>query len=277
MALAEKSGVAAQGRERIDAWWVQPLLTAVVLTGFIVYATWRTFENGFFTTLPVSGYPLNPGSTAFNAGQVGDLLSPFYSPLIAVRWNLFGYWLSPALLILPFPLSFRLTCYYYRKAYYRSFFWSPPACSVQGPIERSKYTGEKFFPFILQNLHRYAFYAAFVFIFILAFDIYKSTHFVDGWGVSVGTLVLAMNVLLLSLYTFGCHSWRHLIGGRLDCFSCTPMARTRYGLWKKATFLNDKHALWAWCSLFGVMGTDLYVRLVTTGVITDFVFFKVAH
>jgi hypothetical protein len=131
------------------------------------------------------------------------------------------------------------------------------------------------FPFILQNLHRYAFYAAFVFIFILAFDIYKSTHFVDGWGVSVGTLVLAMNVLLLSLYTFGCHSWRHLIGGRLDCFSCTPMARTRYGLWKKATFLNDKHALWAWCSLFGVMLTDLYVRLVTTGVINDVVFFKV--
>lgn len=275
MALAEESGVAAQGSVRNDAWWVQPVLTALVLTGFIVYATWRTFENGFFTTLPVDGYPLNPGSIAFNAGQVGDLLSPFYSPLIAVKWNVFGYWVSPALLILPFPLSFRLTCYYYRKAYYRSFFWSPPACSVQGPIERPKYTGEKFFPFILQNLHRYAFYAAFVFIFILAFDIYKSTHFVDGWGVSVGTLVLAVNVLLLSLYTFGCHSWRHLIGGRLDCFSCTPMARTRYGLWKKATFLNDRHALWAWCSLFGVMATDLYVRLVTTGVITDLVFFKV--
>jgi len=276
MALAEKSS-AASGRERSDAWWVQPLLTVLVLTGFIVYATWRTFENGFFTTLPLDGYPPNPGSIAFQAGQVGDLISPFYSPLIAVKWNLLGYWVSPALLILPFPLSFRLTCYYYRKAYYRSFFWSPPACSVEGPINRPKYSGEKFFPFVLQNLHRFAFYAAFVFIFILAFDIYKSTHFADGWGVSVGTLVLTMNVVLLSLYTFGCHSWRHLIGGRLDCFSCTAMARTRYGLWKKATFLNDKHALWAWCSLFGVMATDLYVRLVTTGAITDFVFFKVSH
>jgi hypothetical protein len=116
-----------------------------------------------------------------------------------------------------------------------------------------------------------------VFIFLLAFDVYKSTHFVDGWGISVGTLVLLMNVLLLSMYTFGCHSWRHLIGGKLDCFSCGPMNRTRYGLWKKATFLNDRHALWAWCSLFGVMLTDLYVRMVATGVITDFVFFKVAH
>jgi hypothetical protein len=277
MALAEKTSAARNGQERTDTWWVQPLLTVLVLSGFIVYATWRTFENGFFTTLPLSSYPPNPGTAAFNAGRVGDLLSPFYSPLIAIDWKLVGYYVSPALLILPFPLSFRLTCYYYRKAYYRSFFWSPPACSVQGPIDRPKYTGEKFFPFVLQNFHRYAFYAAFVFIFILAFDVYKSTHFVDGWGVSVGTLVLLVNVVLLSLYTFGCHSWRHLIGGRLDCFSCSPMNRTRYGLWKKATFLNDNHALWAWCSLFGVMLTDLYVRMVATGAIADYVFFKVGH
>ncbi len=263
------------GSARDDAWWVQPLLTALVLSGFIVYATWRTFENGFFTTLPLDGYPANPGSIAFQAGSVGDLLSPFYSPLIAIRWDLFGFYVSPALLILPFPLSFRLTCYYYRKAYYRSFFLSPPACSVKGPVDRPKYTGEMRFPFILQNFHRYAFYAAFIFIFILAFDIYKSTHFSDGWGVSVGTLVLTMNVILLSLYTFGCHSWRHLIGGKVDCFSCGVMNRTRYGLWKRATFLNENHALWAWCSLFGVMFTDLYVRMVSTGTISDYVFFKV--
>lgn len=276
MALAEKS-VAPAGQERTDAWWVQPLLTVLVLGGFIAYATFRTFENAYFTTMPLSNYPATPGTAAFQAGRAVDLLSPFYSPLIAIDWKLAGYYISPALLILPFPLSFRLTCYYYRKAYYRAFFWSPPACSVQGPISRPKYTGEKFFPFVLQNLHRYAFYAAFAILFILAYDVYKATHMVNGWGVSVGTLILLMNVVLLSLYTFGCHSWRHLIGGKLDCFSCAPMNRTRYGLWKKATFLNDKHALWAWCSLFGVALTDVYVRLVVSGAISDPILFKVAH
>ncbi len=34
---------------------------------------------------------------------------------------------SPAFLILPFPGSFRLTCYYYRKFYYRSYFMRRPA------------------------------------------------------------------------------------------------------------------------------------------------------
>jgi hypothetical protein len=268
LAATAKDSASQSDSIRRDAWWVQPLITALVLAGFVAYATWRTFENGFFTTV---------GTSDFRAGAVGDLLSPFYSPLISVDWMIFGKHFSPALLILPFPLSFRLTCYYYRKAYYRSFFWSPPACSVKGAIDRPRYTGEKAFPFVLQNLHRFAFYAAFVFIFILAYDVFKSMHFSDGWGVSVGTLVLALNVTLLSLYTFGCHSWRHLVGGRLDCFSCDLMSKTRYGIWKKATFLNHNHALWAWCSLFGVALTDLYIRLVTTGVISDFVFFKVTH
>ena len=53
---------------------------------------------------------------------------------------------------------FRLTCYYYRKAYYRSFWLSPPACAV--PDGHKKYTGETRFPLIFQNLHRYFFYAA---------------------------------------------------------------------------------------------------------------------
>ena len=76
------------------------------------------------------------------------------------NWELFGSWwgLSPALLILIFPLGFRLTCYYYRKAYYRGFWASPPACAVAEP--HAKYTGETRFPLILQNIHRYFFYFA---------------------------------------------------------------------------------------------------------------------
>ena len=38
--------------------------------------------------------------------------------------------LSPAFLILWAPGGFRLTCYYYRKAYYRSIWLDPVACAV---------------------------------------------------------------------------------------------------------------------------------------------------
>jgi hypothetical protein len=37
-----------------------------------------------------------------------------------------------------------------------------------------------------------------------------ATHF----GIGLGTLVLALNSTLLTLYTLSCHSFRHLIGGR---------------------------------------------------------------
>lgn len=246
---------------RKDAWWVQPLLTVLVLCGFIVYATYRTFENANY----LSELSLKP---LWDSGGVGHLLSPFYSPLISVDWVILGYHFSPALLILPFPLSFRLTCYYYRKAYYRSFTLSPPACAVEG-LSGKKYTGEKFWPMAFQNLHRFAFYAAFIFIFILGWDVIKSMQYSNGWGISVGTFVLLFNVIFLGCYTFGCHSWRHLIGGKVNCYSCSAASRTQYGLWKKATFLNERHALFAWVSLFGVMLTDVYIRAVCTGAIVD--------
>ena len=54
------------------------------------------------------------------------------SQVIAETRKLHPY-TNPALLVLPFPLTFRLTCYYYRKAYYRAFFWSPPACRQGRP------------------------------------------------------------------------------------------------------------------------------------------------
>jgi hypothetical protein len=263
-ARAPSSGNSAHA-ERPDAWWVQPLVTALVLTGFIVYATYRTFENDFFLTeSSLKG--------AWQRGEVGHLLSPFYSPLILVDWKILGYHVSPALLILPFPLSFRLTCYYYRKAYYRSFFWQPPACAVEGTTKPGRYSGERAFPYVLQNLHRFAFYAAFIFIFILAYDVFLSMKYADGWGISVGTIVLGLNVTFLACYTFGCHSFRHLIGGNVNCYSCSLANRTKHGLWKKVTFLNDRHALFAWVSLFGVALADLYVRLVCSGALSDYVF-----
>ena len=240
--------------QRRDAWWVQPLVVAVVLGAFAIFATWRAFENQYYL---------------FTGGG-RHYLSPFYSPLIVTGWSLFGRHISPALFILPFPLLFRATCYYYRKAYYRAFFWDPPACAVGEVAKRKNYTGEREFPFTLQNLHRYAFYFAVIVVVILWVDTFLAFDFGGRFGVGVGSLIFLVNIILLSLYTFSCHSWRHLSGGCMNCFSCSAGAKTRHGLWERITHLNENHALWAWLSLFSVVITDLYVRGLATGMFQDF-------
>ena len=35
----------------------------------------------------------------------------------------------------------------------------------------------------------------------------------------VGVFLIAADALLVSLYVFSCHSFRHLVGGGLDCYS----------------------------------------------------------
>jgi hypothetical protein len=232
--------------QRRDAWWIEILPVVIVLGGFGLYATFRAFEGAYY--------------------EWGPYLSPFYSPLIDAqhRWWKF----SPALLILAGPLGFRATCYYYRKAYYRAFFLDPPACAV-GDFGGKGYSGETAFPLILQNIHRYFFYLALVFLGFLWFDTVKSYIWDGHFGVGLGSLVLTANIILLSLYTFSCHSLRHLIGGKLDCFSCSHSAQSRYKAWKGASFLNERHMLFAWLSLFSVGFADFYIRLVSAGVITD--------
>ena len=157
------------------------------------------------------------------------LLSPFYSPLLVVpSW--LPTWVSPAFLILWAPGGFRVTCYYYRKAYYRAFFMDPPACAVGE--SRQRYQGETRL-FLFQNIHRYFLYVALIFLILLAIDVVHACIWPtdDGgltFGVSVGTLVLAANTTLLSMYTFSCHSLRHLIGGNVElfllcCFGTDPL------------------------------------------------------
>ena len=86
------------------------------------------------------------------------------------------------------------------------------------------------------------------------------------FGIGVGTIVLAVNAVLLSGYTLGCHSFRHLVGGVLDQFSRHP---ARLKLYDCASCLNCRHMKWAWASLFSVALADLYVRLCSMGVLTD--------
>jgi hypothetical protein len=230
---------------RRDAWWLEIIPVIVVLGGFGLYATLRAFEGKFY--------------------EWGPYLSPFYSPLIDEHHQ---WWkLSPALLILGGPLGFRATCYYYRKAYYRAFFLDPPGCAV-GEGRRS-YSGETKFPFILQNLHRYFLYLAILFLVFLWKDAVQAFFFDGKFGMGVGTLIMLVNICLLSTYTLSCHSLRHLAGGKLDCFSCATFGKSRYKTWRGITILNERHMLFAWLSLFSVGLTDLYIRLVSSGAIQD--------
>jgi hypothetical protein len=230
---------------RRDAWWAAILPVVVVLGGFGIYATLRAFEGRFY--------------------EWGPYLSPFYSPLIDPQHHWWGW--SPALLILGGPLGFRATCYYYRKAYYRAFFLDPPGCAV-GEHKRS-YRGETSFPFILQNAHRYFFYLGLVFLAFLWHDAIRAFFFDDGFGAGVGTVVLLVNVILLSLYTLSCHSLRHLAGGKLDCFSCVAFGRPRHAAWRWVSVLNERHMQFAWVSLFSVGLADFYIRMVSCGAIRD--------
>lgn len=239
---------------RTDNWQMETISVAVGFLLFIIYATFRAFENNFY--------------------EVGNLLSPFYSPKLEFSW----WKLSPAILILWIPAGFRATCYYYRKAYYRSFFGTPPGCAVSG-YKGIQYTGETKFPFVFQNLHRYMFYLATIVLAILWWDALQALfkagrffHFSDI-QVSVGTVIFFVNVILLSGYSFGCHAFRHLIGGRLDCFSCGEQAKTCLSFWDKVSQLNEHHQLWAWLSLFSVGFTDFYVRCVASGMFPDYVLF----
>ncbi|WP_394822556.1 hypothetical protein [Pendulispora albinea] len=238
---------------RKDNWWIGPAITFVILMGFICYATFRAFENDYY--------------------RVGPYLSPFYSPLIPTAgWGI--PFLSPAMLILPGPAGFRLTCYYYRKAYYRAFAMDPPACAVGEGGRHDNYNGETKL-LIFQNLHRFALYVALGFLVILWHDVYKALWFRDpygteaSFGVGVGTLVLALNTALLTGYTFSCHSLRHLIGGSVDSYSTAPFGQLRHALWRGVSRLNQNHMFFAWTSLFAVALADLYVRMVSLRVIQD--------
>ncbi len=250
---------------RRDVWWVQPLAVFLSLSTFVVYATWAAFQGNHY--------------------RFGPYLSPFYSPELfgdpKKAWfgGMPSWWpgwlvFSPALLIMPLPAFFRVTCYYYRGAYYKAFWADPPSCTVKEP--RSHYRGESSFPLVLQNVHRYFLYIALLFIIILGHDAWDALWFTDPatgqvhFGMGVGTLVLTLNVVLLAGYTFGCHSLRHLCGGRINQLSQCPMRSRIYGC---VSAFNSRHMAWAWPSLVFVAFADLYVRLCSMGIWTDWRFF----
>lgn len=237
--------------QRTDAWWRAPFLTAAALVAFVAYALWAATQGEHYYVAPY--------------------LSPFYSPCIAascthVSAPLVGNWwtFSPAFLVLWVPGAFRATCYYYRKAYYRSLFRSPAACAV--PDAAKAYRGETRLPLVLQNLHRYFFYLTLPILAFLWWDALRAFLFADGWGLGLGTLVLCANALLLSLYCLSCNSCRHACGGHLDSFHAAPL---RSRAWRLVSRLNERHREFGWASLASVALADLYVRVLSMGVIHD--------
>src|SRR5437870_2880767 len=158
---------------RPDVWWAQPALVFVGLAIFIAYSTWAALQGAHYIS--------------------GPYVSPFYSPEIfgGSSHSWFGpkpgwwpQWLlfTPAMFILWGPAGFRLTCYYYRGAYYKAFWADPPACTVGEP--RKKYLGESSWPLLIQNVHRYFLYVAVLFIGLLTWAAIKAFWFPNqGFGI----------------------------------------------------------------------------------------------
>jgi hypothetical protein len=252
-------GIAWQGfgdTARRDDWWVAPALQGTAFGLFVLYSVFSAF-----LWQPLFGVPY----------ETQGYISPFFSPLFA---QTLLPPLTPAILILWAPLGFRATCYYYRKFYYRAYLLDPPACAVAEPKPHGRYALERRLPFLLQNLHRYFLYAAFVPLFFLWIDALFSLRLDGHWRVGVGTVLLFLNAFLLSGFSFSCHSLRHLVGGRLDCYSCSFAASARHRTWGFLSRLNRHHMAWAWWSLIVVALADLYVRLLAAGVIHDPLFFR---
>lgn len=245
--LTARVGAPGFGKtERRDAWWLEPSLIAVGLLIFVVYSTWAAFQ------------PTNY--------RFGPYLSPFFSPYIRPGWWPANW--STAFFVLWVPGGFRATCYYYRRAYWRSLFASPAACAVSEP--KHDYTGETGpVARLLPILHRWFLYLSIIVLIWLWADVIKAFDFDGHFGIGLGTLVMLINVLLLSSFTLGCHALRSLAGGNARCFSCSPGGKVRYGMWGLVSRLTERHKLWAWLSLFSVGLTDLYIRLCAMGMLHD--------
>ena len=239
---------------RRDRWWVAPTVQGILFT---VCATYLFFSGIVWNPIFETPY------------EVDGYLSPLFSPLLFP--DQLPRIISPGLLILWVPLGFRATCYYYRKAYYRFYFVDPPGCAVGEPELHRRYALETAFPFILQNIHRYFLYLAFIPLTFLWIDAFLAVFGQPGTPVRLGLggVLFFVNVTLLTGYSLSCHSLRHIVGGRLDCFSCTRYQQVRHGIWGRITALNRHHMAWAWASLISVTLADVYVRLLALGLVTD--------
>jgi hypothetical protein len=251
---------------RPDGWWIEPAATALGLALIFGYLTFRAFHPIYVWYEPYISPTVAPPVFTAASGPPGSV------PVEHAWLGAFPAWWPPFIpqspaFVLPWvAIVFRLSCYYYRGAYYKAAFLTPPACAVRG-VQRH-YRGETML-LMFQNLHRYALYGGLFLLVTLWLEAFQAFFRHGEFGVGIGTVVMIVNAVLLSSWTLGCHSWRHLVGGRHDCFSCSRRLSGRHAAWRLSTWLNERHMLFAWCSLVWVAVTDVYVALVSSGVLHD--------
>src|SRR6186713_1638356 len=180
---------------RMDGWWVQPAATAFGLVLFFGYLTYRAFHPSYVWYAPYISPTVAPPVFTAAFGYPGSV------PVDHAWFGAFPSWWpsflpqSPAFFLPALAIAFRFTCYYYRKAYYRAFAVSPPACAVRG-VKRP-YRGETAL-LIFQNLHRYTLYGALVLLVCLWWE-GLSAFFKDGqFGLGIGTIIMVINATLLT-------------------------------------------------------------------------------
>jgi hypothetical protein len=254
-ALRKPRGTARPGfgaTTRRDAWLAAPASIAFWLAVLVLYSVFSAL-----VWEPLFGVP----------HEADGYASPFYAPFVSGEG--FPAWLSPAIITLWIPIGFRITCYYFRRAYYRAYLADPPACAVGEPTIHRRYRLENAFPFILQNLHRFFLYLAIALLTVHWIEVGASFVPATGARIGLGSVILVVDVALLTGYVMSCHSLRHLVGGRLDCFSCTAVNRTRHGAWRILSGLNANHMIWAWASLVSIVVVDIYIHLLAMGVLAD--------
>ncbi len=243
--------------DRIDSWWKQPLWMATALTVAVIYTGLRVV---FFD-----------GEIHYDNHRV---TSPIFSPDIIHMFDISApSWANSAMLILWIPFGFRGTCYYMRRVYHRVFFQNPTGCVVSKPeiSYRFGYKGETGL-FVLNNIHRYMLYLAMAVLLIKIYDVWHTMQFhqesTDSLGVSVGTLILATESFLLTMYVVSCHAFRHMIGGGLDRWTGKFGSFVGKLYWKVSS-TNVHHAFWFWTSLAMVFIGDLFVWSVAEGILSD--------
>ena len=202
-------------------------------------------------------------------------LTPFYSPCISKGctpeashfWPQIlpdVWWLPYAALSLPFLLLFRLTCYYYRGAYYRSVWQSPTACAVAEP--HAKYTGETRLPLIIQNTHRYFFYIAGIISVINTYDAIIAFHSPSGLRIRLGQ----RDSRRQRGHAVGVHAVLPLLPARrrrpAQALLQTPC---RYWMWTQVSRLTPGTSCTRGSRSGTLMLTDFYVMLVASGTISD--------
>ncbi|MCL5092149.1 MAG: succinate dehydrogenase [Candidatus Marsarchaeota archaeon] len=221
-----------------------------IIPGEFLEPNWRLWSFIFliaFTIFAMMSFPVK---------ELNGLIDPFYSPTI---------------LVLPFVGLFRLTCYAYRKDYHRHVFKHPVACATNAREDSAtrSYSGETGF-FRIENLHRYFMYFSVLILPFFFYDFYIAVAYSGIFKITLGSLLLLANAVVVTVWVFSCHAVRHLTGGRVDCYGCKLAGKSRNKFFRFQSYFNVHHEALAWTSLILFISVDLYLRALSAGLPLNF-------